>query len=139
MAKKTEEEKGLEMVRKYSMKYYGRVMEQYERLGRYCPDAMVKWIELRQALYQEPPKAALTLREKELIAVAIQIVTRKPDVSLHTRKAIEYGASVKEIAEVAGLCILLGGMMTYVESGQYALKAAEEYAKKSKSSKKKRK
>jgi AhpD family alkylhydroperoxidase len=127
-----QETKGMDMVREYSLKYYGRIDDTYERFGRYLPEAMTKWIELRKSLFREPPKGALTLREKELIGVAIQVATRKPNVDLHTRKAMEAGATVKQIAEVTGLCILLAGMMTYVESGKNALAFAEEYAKKMK-------
>jgi AhpD family alkylhydroperoxidase len=124
-----QKKEGMEMVREYSLNFYGHIPESYELFGRYLPESMVKWIELRKSLYEEPPVGALTLREKELVAIAIEIATRKPNVEMHTRKAIDAGATIKEIAEVAGMCILLGGMMTYVESGQHTLRFAEEYAK----------
>lgn len=127
---KKQEDKWMEIVREYSLKYYGKNLDSYERLGRYLPETMAKWIELRRSLFEEPPIGALTLREKELIGVAIQIATRKPNVDLHTKKALMAGATVKQIAEVTGLCILLAGMITYIESGQNALKFAEEYARK---------
>ncbi len=120
--------KGMDIVREYSLKYYGKTLDAFEMFGRYLPEAMVEWVELKKTLFAGPPIGALTLREKELIAVAIQIAARKPNVDLHTRKAIEAGATVKEIAEVVGICILLCGMMSFIESGQNSLKIAEEYA-----------
>lgn len=122
-------EKSMQNVREYCTKYFGRVLEHHEILGRYYPECLEKWMEARQSLFKEPPEGALSLREKELIAIAIEIAVRKPNVSFHTKKAMDEGATVEEIAEIAGICILLGGMVTFVESGQHALKVAEEYAK----------
>ena len=119
-------DKGMEAVREYSMKYYGRIVEAYELMGRYLPDPMVKWIEFRKSVFEDPPIGALTLREKELIALTIEIANLKPNSETHAKLAIRAGAKVKEIAEVAAICILLGGMATYMASGQNALRAAEE-------------
>jgi len=123
---KGKKKEGLEMVRDYSIKYYGRIIDSYELLGRYLPDPLVKWIELRKSTFKEPPVGALTTREKELIATTIEITSLKPDSRPHARLAIKAGASVKDVAEVCMICILLGGMATYIASGQNALKAAEE-------------
>ena len=117
---------GLDLVREYSMKYYGRIPEAYEILGRHLPDPMVKWIELRKSVFQEPPVGALSLREKELICLTIEITSLKPNCETHAKLAIRQGASVKQIAEVAAICILLGGMATHIVAGQNAIKAAEE-------------
>lgn len=117
---------GMEMVREYSMKYYGRILDTYEILGRYLPDAMAKWIELRKSVFQEPPIGALTLKEKQLVLVAIEVSNLKPNPEGHARRFIRYGGTPKEIAEVAALCILIAGMETYQIGGNKALKAAEE-------------
>lgn len=121
-----QKDKAMEIVREYSMKYYGRIVEAYELMGRYLPDPMVKWIEFRKSVFEDPPIGALTLREKELIALTIEIANLKPNSETHAKLAIRTGATVKEIAEVAAICILLGGMATYMASGQNALRAAEE-------------
>lgn len=121
-----QKDKGMEIVREYSMKYYGRIVEAYELMGRYLPDPMVKWIEFRKSVFEDPPIGALTLREKELIALTIEIANLKPNSETHAKLAIRAGGTVKEIAEVAAICILLGGMATYMASGQNALRAAEE-------------
>jgi len=121
-----DEKKGMEMVREYSLKYYGRPNERYELLGRYLPEAMANWIELRKSIFPDPAVGGLTLREKELICTAIEIARRQPDTTLHAKLAIRAGASVKDVAEVCAICILLGGMMSYIATGASALKAAEE-------------
>jgi alkylhydroperoxidase/carboxymuconolactone decarboxylase family protein YurZ len=122
-------EKSMENVREYCTSYFGRVLDHHELMGRYYPECLEKWMEARQSLFKDPPEGALTLREKELIAIAIEIAVRKPNVSFHVKKAIDAGATAKEIAELAGICMLLAGMITLVESGQHALRVAEEYEK----------
>jgi len=121
-----EKGKGMEFVRDYSKAYYGVVPDHYEMMGRYLPESMANWIALRKSVFEVPPIGAFSLREKELICTAIEIANLKPDSTLHARLAIREGATPKDIAEVAFICILLGGMMTYIVSGVNALKAAEE-------------
>ena len=125
----TTRETSVQKVREYCNKIFGKVPDRHALMSRYYPECLEKWMEARQSLFMDPPEGALTQREKELIVIAIEIVTRKPDVSFHIKKAIDAGATVKEIAEVAGICLVLAGMITYVESGQHALRLAEEYAK----------
>lgn len=123
---KSKKKHGLEMVRDYSIKYYGEIIDGYELLGKYLPDSMVQWIDLRKSVFREPPAGALTMREKELIATTLEITKLKPDARIHARLAVKSGATPKDVAEVCAICILLGGMVTNIVSGQYALKAAEE-------------
>jgi alkylhydroperoxidase/carboxymuconolactone decarboxylase family protein YurZ len=118
----------MENVRKYDKGYFGKVLDPHELLGRYYPECLEKWMEARASLFRDPPEGALTQREKELICVAVEIAARKPNVAFHTKKALDEGATVKEIAEICGICILLAGMVSFVESGQNALRVAEEYA-----------
>lgn len=119
----------LEAVRSYSMSYYGELLPSYERLARYRPEVLVDWINLRRSVFASEQPDGLTLRELELIATAIEIIGHKPNPDRHAKLAIEAGATVRQVADVASLCILLGGMMTYMVSGQHALRAAEERAK----------
>ena len=130
--------KSMEHVREYDKSYFGKVLDHHELLGRYFPECLEKWMEARASLFKDPPEGALTQREKELICVAVEIAARKPNVAFHTKKALEEGATAKEIAEICGICILLAGMVSFVESGQNALKVAEEYAKELNSRKKPR-
>jgi alkylhydroperoxidase/carboxymuconolactone decarboxylase family protein YurZ len=122
-------EADLEAVRAYSMDYYGEVLESYERLARYRPEVLVDWIRLRRTIFEAPDAKGLDVRELELISTAIEIIAHKPNPDRHAKLAVEAGATVKQVADVVSLCILLGGMMTYIVSGQHALKAAENRAK----------
>lgn len=119
----------LEAVRKYSMEYYGEVLESYERLARYRPEVLVDWIQLRRTIFESQKGRGLGVKELELISTAVEIIAHKPNPDRHAKLAIDAGASVREVADVVSLCILLGGMMTYIVSGQHALKAAETRAR----------
>ena len=63
------------------------------------------------------------MREKELIALAMELIAHKSkqaeatESEVHAKPAIKEGATVKEVAEVCMMAIMLGGMMTYVVSG----------------------
>jgi hypothetical protein len=119
----------LDAVRKYSLDYYGEVLESYERLARYRPEVLVDWIQLRRTIFESKDVNGLGLRELELISTAVEIIAHKPNPDRHAKLAIEAGATVRQVADVVSLCILLGGMMTYIVSGQHALKAAENRAR----------
>lgn len=114
----------------YAEDYYKNpdVMEGFKLLARYRPEVFDGYITLRQAAYNAGPDAALSAKQKELVILAIEIArtkTNPPPVG-HAKRAIEAGATPAEVAEVASLCILIGGMLTYQESGRHALRAAEE-------------
>ena len=119
----------------YATTYYQnpQVISDFEMLARYRPEVVQGYFSLRQAAFNTGAQAALTPKMKELVILAIEIArtkTNPPPVG-HAKRAVESGATPAEIAEVASLCILIGGMLTYQESGRHALRAAEElYAQK---------
>jgi AhpD family alkylhydroperoxidase len=52
----------------------------------------------------------LTTKEKEFVAIGIAVAQHcKPCIYLHTQKAVEAGATRKEILEAAGVAVLMGG------------------------------
>jgi alkylhydroperoxidase/carboxymuconolactone decarboxylase family protein YurZ len=114
----------------YARNYYQspEVIAEFELLARYRPEVFEGYINLRQAAYNETPDAALSPKVKELIILAIELARTKtnPPPIGHAQHAIDAGATPAEVAEVASLCILIGGMLTYQESGRFALRAAEE-------------
>jgi alkylhydroperoxidase/carboxymuconolactone decarboxylase family protein YurZ len=114
----------------YAKDYYKNpeVIADFELLARYRPEVFGGYITLRKAAFNRGPEAALTPREKELIILAIEIGRTKvnPPPVGHARRAIEAGATPADVAEVASLCIMIAGMLSYQESGRYALRAAEE-------------
>jgi AhpD family alkylhydroperoxidase len=69
------------------------------------------------ALEEAPSKSArLDPKVHELIALAVAVTTRCDGcISVHTRKAIEHGATIDEITEALGVAIALnaGAAMTY--------------------------
>ncbi|MBI4277835.1 MAG: carboxymuconolactone decarboxylase family protein [Armatimonadetes bacterium] len=96
-----------------------------------CPEAVYHWAEARRAVLGDDAKTALSPKVKELVILGIEVATRKvndPPMG-HARMAVDAGATVQEVAEVIALCLLLGGMMTFRESGRFALKAAIERAR----------
>jgi alkylhydroperoxidase/carboxymuconolactone decarboxylase family protein YurZ len=100
----------------------------FELLAKYRPEVFESYIALRQAAYNEGARGALPLKVKELIVLAIEITrlkTSPPPVN-HAKQAVDAGATPAEIAEVISLCVLLGGMVTWAESGRHVLQAAEE-------------
>lgn len=112
--------------------YYGGILpaaDEYRLLARHVPEFVEGYLRMRRALFAEPGGAALDPKVRELVTVAILVALKKtnpPPIS-HTRKALEHGATPAEIAEVLALCILLGGMVTYRESGRFVMhEAAKE-------------
>ena len=67
---------------------------------------------------------ALTLREKEMIALAIGIATRCVDcIGFHVQGAIKAGASREDVAETIGVAMMMGGGPAYM----YGVKALEAF------------
>jgi len=124
----------------YALDYYpdaehsgrpGRgILEDFAMLSRYVPDAFHGYMELRQGAFAVDPEAAVPRKTKELLLVAMGLASRKtnPPPLGHTRKALEAGASVAEIAEVVALSIMYCGIISFDEGGRHILRAAEEWA-----------
>jgi alkylhydroperoxidase/carboxymuconolactone decarboxylase family protein YurZ len=114
--------------------YYGgglAAAEEYRLLARHAPEFVDGYLRMRRALFGDGARTALDPKVRELVTIAILVALKKtnpPPIS-HTRKALEHGATPAEIAEVLALCILLGGMVTYRESGRFVMhEAADERA-----------
>jgi alkylhydroperoxidase/carboxymuconolactone decarboxylase family protein YurZ len=101
----------------------------YEILSRYYPEVLHGYITLRKAA-KNNPRSVLPDHIRELIIVAIECARTKvnPPPTGHAIRAIRAGATVEQMAEVVSLCIMIGGMLTFQESGKFALKAAEDTA-----------
>ena len=57
---------------------------------------------------------ALSLREKELIALGIGLAVRcEPCVALHVKKALQTGATRAQVLEAAGVAVMMQGGPTY--------------------------
>lgn len=97
-------------------------------LADHCPGVLNSYFHMRQAIFTGPPEPALSEKFRELLVLAIETIAgrKNPPPVLHARKAIAAGATLQEIAEVQSLCIMLGGMITYQESGQFVMLAARD-------------
>ncbi len=115
--------------REYARQYFAdqSILGEHERYAKYCPEVFEGFMTLRQGACMAPPGGWLPLKYKELVLVAIECAIVVPSKG-HARRAIDEGATLQEVAEAVCLCIMLGGMVTYMHSGRFALQAAEERA-----------
>jgi len=57
---------------------------------------------------------ALSLREKELVALGIGVVQRcAPCIRLHVQKSLDAGATKEQILEAASVAVMMGGGPAY--------------------------
>jgi AhpD family alkylhydroperoxidase len=76
-------------------------------------------------------EGALSVKQKELIALAIGVATRcEPCIYAHTEKCIKNGATPAEVLEAAGVALMMGGgpVYTYMPVVVAALKHFETVA-----------
>jgi alkylhydroperoxidase/carboxymuconolactone decarboxylase family protein YurZ len=117
----------------YARSYYKdpEVEREFELLSQFQPEVFASYMAMRRGLFKIPPDGALDRKTKELVILGIELMARKtnPPPVGHTRKAIESGATPREVSEVVGLAIMLGGMVTFRESGRFVLREAVDHAK----------
>jgi len=59
-------------------------------------------------------EGALTVREKELIAIGIAVAKQcEPCIKLHVQKSLDAGAAKEEILEASGVAVMMGGGPAY--------------------------
>jgi alkylhydroperoxidase/carboxymuconolactone decarboxylase family protein YurZ len=115
------------------VKYYEETLnyipEFVRLLGKYSPDALVSLIDFRKSAMKGPPKGALSLKEKELIFVAIDSFMLNPAAHSHARQFIEEGGTVEELVEAITLASYIRGASTFAMVGTKMIKEAEKVAK----------
>ncbi len=99
--------------------------DEYAKLRQAVPDVVSGYAGLHRAAMAD---GELSAKTKELLALAVA-VTRQCDgcIAAHARGAARRGATAQEIAETAGVCILMNGGPATVY-GSKALAAYEEFA-----------
>jgi alkylhydroperoxidase/carboxymuconolactone decarboxylase family protein YurZ len=116
----------------YARSYYKdpEVEREFEILADLQPEVFASYMSMRSGLFKVPPDGALDRKTKELVILGMELMGRKtnPPPVGHTRKAVEAGATPREVSEVVGLAIMLGGMVTFRESGRFVLREAVEHA-----------
>ncbi len=77
------------------------------RMKEEAPDVARAFGAFFQALMKE---GALSVREKELIALGAALTTRcAPCINLHVKKCLEAGATRAQILEAAGVIVMMQG------------------------------
>ncbi|MDA4130023.1 MAG: carboxymuconolactone decarboxylase family protein [Thaumarchaeota archaeon] len=119
--------------RKYFLEIYGEIPESFEIIDKFNPEALDAIARFRTTLIpsKSGDKEVLSAKVKELIVTALEVSAGRGEKGkTHARKAIRVGASPEEVFEAVALCIYLSGMMSWVDSGADAVKAAaDEYKK----------
>jgi len=76
-------------------------------LKKHQPESFAALSNLAKAAMQE---GALSAQIKELMAIALSIAANcEPCVKIHTRRALQLGASAGQIAETVGVAVLMLG------------------------------
>ncbi|MEG3791631.1 carboxymuconolactone decarboxylase family protein [Lysobacter sp. CCNWLW3] len=93
--------------------YRASLLERVGDYGKLSPDVMRGLVAIDQAAEKT---GHLEPKIHELIALAVAVTTRCDGcISLHTKKAVEHGATREEISEALGVAIALnaGAALTY--------------------------
>ncbi|HOM53788.1 MAG TPA: carboxymuconolactone decarboxylase family protein [Phycisphaerae bacterium] len=89
----------------------GRFFEQWsadqDAMRQLAPDVLRGFGGMFQAVMKE---GALSIREKELIALAIGLAVRcVPCINLHVQKCLHAGATSEQVLEAAGVAVMMQG------------------------------
>lgn len=96
-------------------------------LGEEMPDTIKHMFDFVGSASSE---GVLTMREKELVAIGITMVTRCEDcIAYHTHSALKAGCTREEILEAAGMAMVFGGGPTLGASASLLLAALDEFEK----------
>lgn len=103
---------------------YASLMTGMGALAAELPGPMKGFMELHGAVKTD---AALSVKEKELIALGIAVTVRCAGcITCHVKDALDAGATREEIVETVGVAILMGGGPSVVY-GTEALEALDEF------------
>lgn len=96
------------------------------KLSEAIPDVLTGFRSMMKAA--SDVDGAITVKTKELIALAIAVTVRCDGcIASHVRAVIKAGASREEVAESIGVAILMGGGPSMVYGAQ-ALEAYDQFA-----------
>lgn len=107
-------------------KFNHSVIDSAAMLEQALPDVLLPFQQMAQSAKGE---GAIEHQAKLLIALGIAIATHcDPCIARHACKLAECGASRQEIAEVAGICVSMGGGLTLTYAAS-ALEAFDEFSR----------
>lgn len=91
--------------------FFERWANERQKLKEQMPEAVRAFSGFYQALMKD---GALSLREKELIALGIGLALRcSPCIALHVQGCLKAGASREQILEAAGVAVMMQGGPTF--------------------------
>ncbi|MCY2952864.1 MAG: carboxymuconolactone decarboxylase family protein [Planctomycetota bacterium] len=110
-------------------KFFAEWPARFEKAKAGAPDTIKAFGGLFAAVMKE---GALSVREKELIALGIGMAMRcDPCINLHAQKSLEAGATREQILEAASVAVMMQGgpTFTYLPKVVEALEALEKSRK----------
>lgn len=115
----------------YVARYYtdAPTADSFRLLKEHAPHLLEAYVAARKVAFEQTvdQPGHLSRKERELVILGMEIMARKnPPPVFHAQKAVEAGATLEEIVDVIGLCIIIGGMITYQDAGQFVLREAVE-------------
>ena len=88
-------------------KFFEKFNQDSAKMKEQMPDTVNAFSGMFTKIMKE---GALSVREKELIAMGIGVATRcKPCIRLHTKKCLKSGASKEQVLEAAAVAVMMGG------------------------------
>lgn len=89
------------------LEFYKEFMKSVQKMAPAIPEVVKSFQGL---VGKSLEQGALTTKEKEFVALGIAVAQHcTPCIYLHVQKAVEAGATRKEIMEAAGVAVLMGG------------------------------
>jgi alkylhydroperoxidase/carboxymuconolactone decarboxylase family protein YurZ len=122
----------------YINQYYsadGDTVNSFTLLQEHGPHLVEAYVHMRKTAFEQTSDLVgrLSRKDRELVILGMEIMARKnPPPLFHARKAVDAGATIPEIVDVIGLCIMIGGMITYQDAGQFVLAEAVAHLAKNK-------
>jgi AhpD family alkylhydroperoxidase len=96
-------------------------------LRREAPETIEAFLNILRSTHKQ---GALSIKEKELISLGIALYAKcEPCIVLHTKSALEAGATMKELVETCEVAIAMGGSPT-LSYTSVLLKAVEKFSQK---------
>ncbi|BCS95751.1 alkyl hydroperoxide reductase AhpD [Desulfoluna limicola] len=90
-----------------------------------CPELMGAFVKMDQAAYVE---AELERKTKELIGLAVALYARcEYCMAIHTKQALEEGATREEILEAASVAVAFGGSPSMAYLATTVVKSLDEF------------
>jgi AhpD family alkylhydroperoxidase len=84
----------------------GEVMDTMNFAGKILPEIQQKFMDFNKAVLSE---GKLSVKTKELIAIALSLGNCEWCITYHTRMALSNGATEEEIMEAAYVAVLMAG------------------------------